>query len=164
MKNIILILGFIFLIACNNLNNTKSELKKNKIIKDTINTIKIMEIDSNIIALQKYYTEYSKIPIEDYVFKIDSFQKEVFTKKFYEITHNNNQLDNDYFTNNLLLEDEFLSTLEITKKNNDGNIYIVSFMADISDIPNKRKMVKNIFEVNVIYEDKKIKIDKTCCF
>ena len=158
------ILGFISLIACNNVNNSKSELKKDKNIIDTINTIKTMEVDSNIIALKKYYSKYSKIPIEDYVFKIDSFQKEVFTKKFYEITHNNNQLVNDYFTNNLLLEDEFLSTLEITKKNNDGNIYIVSFMADISDIPNKRKMFKNTFEVTVIHEDKKIKIDKTCCF
>jgi len=168
-------------LSCNNKNSEanieKSQTIENKKeIKITTND-QLDEVDDyGKKWLLNFYSEYinfymnssnriekTKLPI--FYKQLDSIKKLNCTRSFY-LKQNENDIvkDFDFITNNEFICNKSLGSLEINRKNDKKDTYIVTFIAEFPLNETESEFKKVFFEVFIINENGDYKISNTCCF
>ncbi|MBS4039648.1 MAG: hypothetical protein KGZ81_03520 [Flavobacteriales bacterium] len=182
IKNLFIFWFFIFIINLSCDNKSESKIIK----KDTTRVVNDMIInlenkidekeDTEKEWLVNFYKNYisfyinspnrlnkAKLPL--FFKQLDSIKKKHCTESFY-LKQKENEIvsDFDYITNNEFLCTQSLNSLEVFKKINENDVYIVSFIAEYPKNENESEYKKISFEATVINNNGVYKISKTCCF
>jgi hypothetical protein len=106
--------------------------------------------------------EKSKLPL--FFKQLDSIKKENSTEIFYKYQKEDFIKDFDFITNNEFICEQSLESLVINQKNDEKDIYVVSFIAEypLNELESEFKKIN--FDVTIMNENGKYKISKTCCF
>jgi hypothetical protein len=181
MKNFfyIVIVIIFSLFSCNykngeSLHNIEKDSIKINIDGDS-SLVRVDSIDFGKKWLLNFYENYIKFnmsvvdsnepsKVSDFFKKLDSIKKVNCTQSFFEYQLEDFNKDFDYITNNEFVCEQSLRSLEVSKKDDQKDIYVVSFIAEYPINEEKSEYKKISFDVSIVKQNGVYRISKTCCF